>query len=114
MKTALLDRQKSLVQWVSQATGISTFGVKVQLRGNDLHILCEGKECPGRWRTLYDLLQAIQQTDLDVLTNGEQPSIYQVFVYAEKRRWATPVVPSSLFKSARTTFGRGEAGFIRG
>lgn len=85
MKTALLDRQKSLVQWVSQATGISTFGVKVQLRGNDLHILCEGKECPGRWRTLYDLLQAIQQTDLDVLTNGEQPSIYQVFVYGRKK-----------------------------
>ncbi|MDZ7959809.1 MAG: DUF1574 family protein [Aulosira sp. DedQUE10] len=85
MKTALLDRQKSLVQWVSQATGINTFGVKVQLRGNDLHILCEGKDCPGRWRTLYDLLQALQQTDLDVLTNGEQPSIYQVFVYGRKK-----------------------------
>ncbi|MBW4559918.1 MAG: DUF1574 family protein [Mojavia pulchra JT2-VF2] len=90
MKTALLDRQKSLVQWVSQATGINTFGVKVRLRGNDLHILCEGIECPQRWRTLSDLLQAIQQTDLDVLTNNEQPSIYQVFVYGRKKGESRP------------------------
>ncbi|MBD2385739.1 DUF1574 domain-containing protein [Cylindrospermum sp. FACHB-282] len=85
MKTALLDRQQSLVKWVSQATGINTFGVKVRLRGNDLHILCEGTECPQRWRTLSDLLQALQQTDLDTLTSNEQPSIYQVFVYGRRK-----------------------------
>lgn len=85
MKTALLDRQQSLVKWVSQATGINTFGVKVRLRGNDLHILCEGTECPQRWRTLSDLLQALQQTDLDTLTSDEQPSIYQVFVYGRSK-----------------------------
>ncbi len=85
MKTVLLDRQQSLVQWVSQATGINTFGVKVRLRGNDLLILCEGTECPQRWRTLSDLLQALQQTDLDSLTSNEQPSVYQVFVYGRKK-----------------------------
>ncbi|RCJ41091.1 DUF1574 domain-containing protein [Nostoc minutum NIES-26] len=85
MKTVLLDSQQSLVQWVSQATGINSFGVKVRLRGNDLHILCEGTECPQRWRTLSDLLRALQQTDLDVLTSSEQPSIYQVFVYGRKK-----------------------------
>lgn len=85
MKTALLDSQQSLVQWVSQATGINSFGVKVRLRGNDLHILCEGTECPQRWRTLSDLLRALQQTDLDVLTSSDQPSIYQVFVYGRKK-----------------------------
>ncbi|BAY40937.1 hypothetical protein NIES2111_53270 [Nostoc sp. NIES-2111] len=85
MKTVLLDSQKSLSQWVSQATGINTFGVKVRLRGNDLHILCEGLECPQRWRTLSDLLHALQQTNLDDLTSKEQPSIYQVFVYGRKR-----------------------------
>jgi hypothetical protein len=84
MNKALLDRQNSLLQWVSQATGINTFGVKVRLRGNELHILCEGTECPQRWRTLSDLLQALQQTDLQLLT-GEQPSIYQVFVYGQKK-----------------------------
>jgi hypothetical protein len=84
MNKALLDRQNTLVQWVSQATGINTFGVKVRLRGNELHILCEGTECPQRWRTLSDLLQALQQTDLQLLT-GEQPSIYQVFVYGQKK-----------------------------
>ncbi|WP_414543995.1 DUF1574 domain-containing protein [Nostoc sp. CCY0012] len=85
MKTVLLDSQQSLVQWVSQATGINSFGVKVRLRGNDLHILCEGSECPQRWRTLSDLLHALQQTDLDRITSNEQPSIYQVFVYGRKK-----------------------------
>ncbi|MBD2437751.1 DUF1574 family protein [Nostoc sp. FACHB-110] len=85
MKTVLPDSQQTLVQWVSQATGINTLGVKVRLRGNDLHILCEATECPSRWRTLSDLLHALQQTDLDVLTSQEQPSIYQVLVYGRKK-----------------------------
>ncbi|WP_017651258.1 hypothetical protein [Fortiea contorta] len=89
MKTASTDRHQSLVQWVSQATGINTFGVKVQLQGNDLHILCEDQECPQRWRTLADLLQALQQTDLQLLT-GEQPSIYQVLVYGRKKGESRP------------------------
>ncbi|PHJ60820.1 hypothetical protein VF14_17845 [Nostoc linckia z18] len=90
MKTVLPDRQQSLVQWISQATGINTFGVKIRLRGNDLHILCEGAECPQRWRTLSDLLQALQQTDLDSLTSDEQPSIYQVFVYGRRKGESRP------------------------
>jgi hypothetical protein len=85
MKTILPDSQQSLVQWVSQATGISTFGVKVRLQGNNLHILCEGLECPQRWRTLSDLLRALQQTNLDILTSTGQVSIYQVFVYGRKK-----------------------------
>lgn len=85
MKTVLQDSQQSLLQWVSQATGINSLGVKVRLRGNDLHILCEGLECPQRWRTLFDLLHALQKTNLDELTSKEQPSIYQVFVYGRKR-----------------------------
>lgn len=88
MKTVLPDRQKNIVQWVSQATGINTLGVKVRLQGNDLHILCESVECPQRWHTLMDLLKALQQTDLDALKNNdhnEQPSIYQVFVYGRKK-----------------------------
>jgi hypothetical protein len=85
MKIALPVSQQSLIQWVSQATGISSLGVKVRLRGNDLHILCESPECPQRWRTLFDLLHALQQTDLDALTKNEQPSIYQVLVYGRKK-----------------------------
>ncbi|MBR8834726.1 MAG: DUF1574 domain-containing protein [Stigonema ocellatum SAG 48.90 = DSM 106950] len=90
MKTVSPDSQQSLVEWVSQATGISTFGVKIRLLGNDLHILCEGSECPQRWRTLSDLLQALQQTNLDVLTSGEQVSIYQLFVYGRKKGETRP------------------------
>lgn len=93
MKTVLLDSetllqaflQKSLVQWVSQATDINPFGVKVRLLGNDLHILCESVDCPPRWQTLSELLQALQQTDVNTLTNNEQPSIYQVLIYGRKQ-----------------------------
>ncbi|BAZ14844.1 hypothetical protein NIES4071_67140 [Calothrix sp. NIES-4071] len=93
MKTVLPDRQKTIVQWVSQATGINTLGVKVRLQGNDLHILCEAVECPSRWQTLSDLLKALQQTDLEALKsndNNEQPSIYQVFVYGRKKALKRP------------------------
>ncbi len=93
MKSLLPDRQKTILQWVSQATGINTLGVKVRLRGNDLHILCESVECPQRWHTLSDLLTALQQTDLDALKSGEnneQPSIYQVFVYGRKKGTKRP------------------------
>ncbi|BDA68381.1 hypothetical protein CAL7716_025470 [Calothrix sp. PCC 7716] len=93
MKTVLPDRQKTIVQWVSQATGINTLGVKIRLQGNDLHILCEAIECPQRWQTLSDLLKALQQTDLEALKNSdgsEQPSIYQVFVYGRKKAVKRP------------------------
>jgi hypothetical protein len=90
MKTALPPNQQSLIQWVSQATGINTLGVKIRLRGNDLYILCESQECPRRWRTLSDLLHALQHTNLDVLTSSEQPSIYQVFVYGRKKGETKP------------------------
>jgi hypothetical protein len=90
MKTAFIENQKSLAQWVSQATGINSLGVKVRLRGNDLHILCESHEVPPRWNTLSDLLKALQQTDLDALTKSEQPSIYQVFVYGKKKSEKRP------------------------
>jgi hypothetical protein len=85
MNKLLRASQQSLLQLVSQATGISTFGVKIRLRGNDLHILCEGPECPQKWQTLSDLLKALQQTDLDVLTSAEQPAIYQVLVYGRRK-----------------------------
>jgi hypothetical protein len=90
MKTAIRQTQQSLAQWVSQATGINSIGVKVRLRGNDLHILCESSECPPRWNTLSDLLKALQQTNLDALTKSEQPSIYQVFVYGKKKTEKRP------------------------
>ena len=90
MKTAIRETQQSVAQWVSQATGINSLGVKVRLRGNDLYILCESQECPPRWDTLSDLLKALQQTDLDALTKSEQPSIYQVFVYGKKKSEKRP------------------------
>ena len=86
MNTVSLDRQKELAQWVSQATGINSVGVKIRLRGNDLHILCEAPTCPERWQTLSDLLRALQQTDLEALKSNDQlAAVYQVFVYGRHK-----------------------------
>ena len=85
MNTVSLDRQKALAQWVSQATGINSVGVKIRLQGNDLHILCEATACPERWQTLSDLLRALQQTDLEALKSSDQPAVYQVFVYGRRK-----------------------------
>ena len=90
MNTVSLDRQKALAQWVSQATGINSVGVKIRLRGNDLHILCEAPVCPPRWKTLSDLLRALQETDLEALKSNDQPAIYQVFVYGRRKQEQRP------------------------
>ena len=90
MNTVSLDRQKALAQWVSQATGINSVGVKIRLRGNDLHILCEAPVCPERWKTLSDLLRALQQTDLEALKSNDQPAVYQVFVYGRRKEEQRP------------------------
>ncbi|MDJ0693451.1 DUF1574 domain-containing protein [Mastigocoleus sp. MO_188.B34] len=90
MNTVSLDRQKALAQWVSQATGINSVGVKIRLRGNDLHILCEAPICPPRWKTLSDLLRALQQTDLEALKSNDQPAVYQVFVYGRHKEEQRP------------------------
>jgi hypothetical protein len=85
MKKVLFNRQQFLVQWVSHVISINTCGVKVRLLGNDLYILCESVECPQRWQTLSELLQALKKGDLDSLTNDEQPPIYQVLFYGRKK-----------------------------
>jgi hypothetical protein len=82
MKGVLEDSEPSLVRWVSQATGVNATGVKIRVRGNDLHILCAGLDNTNRWRTLSQFIQALQQTNLDSLMGKDCPPIYHVFIYS--------------------------------
>ena len=75
------DNQPSLAQWAQQAIGLDAVRVKVRSRGNDLHVLCEGQECPEETLTLNRLVLALQSTNLDALTPTTQPQIYQLFLY---------------------------------
>ncbi|MEB3182048.1 MAG: DUF1574 domain-containing protein [Nostocaceae cyanobacterium] len=84
MKGVIVDSEPSLTRWVSQVTGIDQTGVKVRFRGNDLHILCEGQEIPKRWRTLSQLIQALQQTNLDSLIPEDKHRVYQIFIYGRQ------------------------------
>ncbi len=76
----LVDSQQSLTEWVNRATGIDTTAIQVRMRGNDLHILFEGKALE-RTATILRLIKSLQVTNLETLISDLEPPIYQVFVY---------------------------------
>lgn len=81
MKASLVDSQQSLTEWVNRATGVDTTGIQVRMRGNDLHILFEGKQALERTVTILQLIKSLQVTNLGTLISDLEPPIYQVFVY---------------------------------
>ena len=81
MSAPKTKNQPSLAQWAQQAIGLDSVRVKVRSRGNDLHILCEGQECPEEAFILNRLVPALGSTNLDALIPASQPQIYQIFLY---------------------------------
>jgi hypothetical protein len=90
MTTLLLNRQQSLVRWVSQATGISTVGIKVRFIGKQIHILCQDTKCPDSRETVCNLLTAMAKTDLQSFAQYRDSPLYEVLVYGGKRGDAKP------------------------
>jgi|GEM_PF-209581 len=79
-------RQSPLVQWVCKSIGITGVKVQLRLRGNDLHILCEGDPCPDVSIAVSRLVRALQKTNLDSLIPADRPQIYQIFLYGRRVR----------------------------
>jgi hypothetical protein len=73
--------ESTLSQWLHQAVGIEGLRFKLQVRGNNLHLLCEADPIPDRSAILRQLLPTLQQTDLNALLPNDFPSLYQVQVY---------------------------------
>ncbi|WAL62276.1 hypothetical protein [Thermocoleostomius sinensis] len=73
--------ESTLRQWLHQAVGLDGLRFKLQVRGNNLHLLCEADPSPDRSTVLHRLLPALQQTDLNSLLPDNAASIYQVQVY---------------------------------
>jgi hypothetical protein len=73
--------ESTLSQWLHQAVGIQGLRFKLQVRGNNLYLLCEADPIPDRSALLRQLLPALQQTDLNALLPNDFPSLYQVQVY---------------------------------
>ncbi len=98
----LANNASTLEQWADRAIRIAGVQVRVRLRGNKLHILCEGQECPDRQTAVDRFFQAIGATNINDLLGAEEPSINRVFLYGrplgEKRPdWTEPIDLNQLY-----------------
>lgn len=81
----LANNSLSLTQWVERAIGIAAIQVRVRLKGNKLHILCEGGKSPHRQTAKAKLLQALRAKDFnDLIAFESQSAIEQVFLYGRE------------------------------
>ncbi|MBD2088681.1 DUF1574 domain-containing protein [Microcoleus sp. FACHB-1515] len=99
-----------LAHWLAQVISQRGMRVKFQVRGNDLHILCDGLPCPDQEAVLSHLVPALEQTDLSKLL--PDPPLYQAIVYGRALGQSRPSWTSTLqlhspqSASASQTFDR--------
>jgi hypothetical protein len=91
----------TLALWLARTVERQGMRVKFQLRGNNLHLLCESSVCPEQNLILERLVPALNQTDLNVLIPSDQPQLYQVLVYGRttgetQPRWTAPIYLNQL------------------
>ncbi len=90
-----------LTQWFHQTVTLEQGRVRFRLRGNILHILCEGSPVPDLTQVLTQLLPALKRTDPNTLVPVNQPHIYQLIVYGrrpgqQRPDWSVPIDLSQL------------------
>lgn len=88
--------ESTLAQWLTQAIEMQDLCFKLHLRGNNLHLLCEG-EPPDRVKLLHRLLPALKKTDLNAFTSADAPQIYQIQLYGCKMGQTHPVWSCTLY-----------------
>ncbi|MBE9180517.1 DUF1574 domain-containing protein [Oculatella sp. LEGE 06141] len=84
------NQRSPLAQWIYKTLGAWRVRIKFRLRGNNLHVLCEGASCPERKTALLQLIPALQQTNLNTLLPAHQPRIYQVLLYGRRSERSSP------------------------
>lgn len=70
-----------LARWLRHTVSQPQVRLKLRLRGNNLHLLCEGNPCPDVATVTARLIQGFTQTPLASLLPADQPPIYQVLLY---------------------------------
>ncbi len=73
-----------LIQWTEKAIGLPHTQIQVRWRGNNLHILCEGVQCPDRKIVVTRLVKALEVTNLMLLLPADHAVIYQIFIYGRR------------------------------
>ncbi|MBW4516244.1 MAG: hypothetical protein KME11_13600 [Timaviella obliquedivisa GSE-PSE-MK23-08B] len=80
-KYSFSGQESSLGRWIIETIGLPGMRLKLQVRGNDLRILCEGEPCPRRTDIQLRLIPALQKKDLNALIPAYHPQIYRIQLY---------------------------------
>jgi hypothetical protein len=83
-------QKPSLGRWVTETIGLPGMRIKLQIRGNDLRVLCEGEPCPKRTDVQLKLIPALQQTDINTLIPAHHPQVYRIQLYGRSAGLAAP------------------------
>lgn len=86
----LSSPESILGRWIHQVIEPQKWHIRFHLRGNNLHVLFQGKPCPARLHVLSKLVAALRQTDLNSLLPDTHPQIYQVQLYGAQSSQTHP------------------------
>lgn len=70
-----------LARWVEMMANYSETQIRFRLKGNSLHLLCEGEPCPEQTTLLLKVVHLLKHSDLNRLKTSHQPPIYTVRIY---------------------------------
>ncbi|GAB4381350.1 MAG: hypothetical protein Kow00121_39690 [Elainellaceae cyanobacterium] len=96
-KSFSLSAESLFAQWLHRTIEPSGWNTKFQIRGNNLHILCEGDTCPDRQILLKKLVPALQKIDVNTLTPSDSPEIYQIQLYSCKTGHSHPAWTATIY-----------------
>jgi len=74
------DHPSSLAEWAYRAIGLQGVRLRTRIRGNKLHILCEGSQCPEASLVVSQVMQALKTNKESFPLDPQQP-IAQVILY---------------------------------
>lgn len=95
-KYAFSGQESSLGRWITETIGLPGMRLKLQVRGNDLRILCEGEPCPRRTDIQLRLIPALQKKDLNTLLPAYHPQIYRIQLYGRISDQSAPAWKTSV------------------
>jgi hypothetical protein len=89
-------QESSLARWITETIGLPGMRLRLQVRGNDLRILCEGQPCPKRTDLQLRLIPALQAQDINRLIPAYQPPIYRIQLYGRLNGQPAPEWKASI------------------
>jgi hypothetical protein len=95
-KNSSSGQESSLARWITETIGLPGMRLRLQVRGNDLRILCEGEPCPKRTDLQLRLIPALQAQDLNRLIPVYQPQIYRILLYGRLNGQPAPEWKTSI------------------